>query len=476
MNSAAKAISLHGLKRRALSLGALKTFDHAMQFLLPIVLVRTLDTATFGEYRLLWLAVGTVMAVATLNMCGTLYFFVPRSEPSRKRLYIHNTIVYLAAAGLICGLAVGPWNPLLPAAFAPLSEHGALVPAFVGLWVAAILLDYLPTIDERIGWQAAATGSVAVLRVSLVALGAWASGEMRVILYLLLALVLIKFSLLLAYVWRWHGLGRPWFERATFGEQFRHSAPIGASAAMFALRAQADQWVAASLFAISSFAAFSIAAIVGQVVQILRHSVMEAFMPTMSRMHAAGDVRGMMEMNSRANVMVARLLYPLLAFAFVFAEDLVTLVYTAAYVEAAPVMRVYAIGMMVMAIEVGSIVLLLRQGGYALRITSVLLLVSASISWSAAQGFGLPGAALGSVLAIYLDRTLLLHRVSRQTGIPLGKLQDWRSMFWAAGSAALAGGIAWFFAAHANSFIRLVVGFTVLMTSYAALNFRTLRR
>ena len=52
-----------------------------------------------------------------------------------------------------------------------------------------------PTIDERIGWQALATGSVAILRVALVALGAWASGEMHVILYLLLALVQSKIFL-----------------------------------------------------------------------------------------------------------------------------------------------------------------------------------------------------------------------------------------------------------------------------------------
>ena len=66
--------SLKGLKRRALSLGAVKLFDHAMQFVLPVVLVRCLDSANFGEYRLLWLAVGTVMAVATLNMIGRLYY------------------------------------------------------------------------------------------------------------------------------------------------------------------------------------------------------------------------------------------------------------------------------------------------------------------------------------------------------------------------------------------------------------------
>ena len=58
MSTAAKAISLQRLKRRALSLGTVKVFDQAINFLLPVVLVRCLDTATFGEYRLLWLAGG----------------------------------------------------------------------------------------------------------------------------------------------------------------------------------------------------------------------------------------------------------------------------------------------------------------------------------------------------------------------------------------------------------------------------------
>src|SRR4051812_50179750 len=112
MTSTAKAIAWHGLKRRALSLGAMKAFDHAMAFLLPVVLVRALDSATFGEYRLLWLAISTVMGVATLNIYGSLYFFVPRSDAEHKRLYIHQAPAYLLAAGLLCGVAGSapqPW-------------------------------------------------------------------------------------------------------------------------------------------------------------------------------------------------------------------------------------------------------------------------------------------------------------------------------------------------------------------------------
>ena len=78
------------LGRRALSLGAANAFDYAFQFLLPVVLVRCLDTVAFGQYRLLWLAVGTVMAIVTMAMPGSLYYFLPRSEGATKRLYINQ--------------------------------------------------------------------------------------------------------------------------------------------------------------------------------------------------------------------------------------------------------------------------------------------------------------------------------------------------------------------------------------------------
>ena len=479
MNTAAKAISWHALKRRALSLGAVKVFDQAMQFLLPVVLARCLDAATFGEYRLLWLAVGTVMAVATLNMCGTLYLFVPRSEPRRKRLYIHQTLVYLAVAGLVCGALLLPWNPLLPAPVHPLASYGLLVPAFIALWVLSTLLDYLPSVEERIGWQAWATGSVGVARAGLVAAAAWFTGDMQVILYLLLATVLFKLLLLAVYVQRWHGIGRPWFERKAFAEQFRCSAPFGVSNALFVLRAQADQWVAASLFALSSFAAFSIGWLVWQVVHIVRHSVLDALLPSMSRTEAAGDVRGMMAMNSRANVLVGALLYPLLAFAFVFAEEIVTVVYTATYAGAAPVVRVYVLGMIAMAVEVGSVTLLLRQGGFAMRVSALLLVASVILSWSLAQELGLAGAAAGSVITLYLDRAVLLRRIVRLTGISLRQLQDWRSLAWALFSSVLAAAAAWLLVEHfvqaGGAFARAAIGGVVLTATYAVLNFRKLR-
>lgn len=474
MTSAAKNISLHGLKRRALSLGAVKAFDHAMHFLLPIVLVRSLDAQAFGEYRLLWLAVGTLMVLGNLNMGGGLYYFVPRSDPKQKRLYIHQTLLFFVAAGAVCAFLVSPWNPLLPEPARVLAPYGWLVPAFVGLWFVAALLDYLPTVEERIRLQAYATISISLLRTAMVGLGAWFTGSLQVILWLLLALVLVKLALLAGYIHRRHGLGRPWFSRKLFAGQFRHCAPFGLSGGLYALRVHADQWIAASLFALSSFAAFSIAALVGQVVHIFRHSVMEAFLPSMSRLQAKGDLPGMMEMNRRGNVIVGTLLYPLLALAFAFAEEIITIVYTAAYLEAVPVMRVYIIGMVAMVVEMGSVTLLLREGAFALRTNIVALAISVAVSVAAALHFGLPGAALGSVLAVYLDRTIMLRRVARRVGVPFSRVQDWRALALSLAAAAAAAALAWFlverYLAGAAPLARIAAGAALLAAAYALLS------
>jgi O-antigen/teichoic acid export membrane protein len=437
MSAAAKALGFRRLTRRALSIGAIKASDKAMQFALPVVLTRCLDTATFGEYRLLWLLVGSVMALATLNMPGGLNYFLPRSDAPRRRLYVHQTMLFLAASGVFFAALVGPWNPFMPALMEPLARYGALVPVFIALWVISALLQQLPTIDERVSWQAYATVGTSLLRVVLVAVAAWASGEMELIIGLLIAVVVLKLVLLIAYVRRYHGLGAPWFEWRAFAAQFRHVAPFGLAGTLYNLRAQADQWVAAALFSLQSFAAFSVAAVLNQLVFIFRRSMIEAFMPKMSRLEAAGDVAGMMQLNSRGNVLVAAALYPVLAFVFAFAEELVTVVYTAAYVEAAPAMRVYLIGMAVMVLEVGSVLLFLRQGRTALGVNAAALVVSVAVSWAAASTIGLAGAAAGSVVAVCLDRTLMLRRISATAGISLRELQDWRGIALALGYAVV---------------------------------------
>lgn len=206
---------------------------------------------------------------------------------------------------------------------------------------------------------------------------------------------------------------------------------------------------------------------------LFRLSVSCAFLPSMSRLEASGDIRGMLDLNSRANIMVATIVCPLLAFAFAFTEDLVTLVYTATYLPAATVMRVYIVGIAALVLETASITMLLRQGPFVVCLNLVALVVAVALDWWAALRFGLPGAAAGSVTVIYLDRLATLWRIGRLARLPLRSLQDWRSLgmrlLLAIAAAVLAWSVVARYFAASGPIAHLAVGGAVLAAAYAAM-------
>src|SRR5579859_2801413 len=183
----AKAATTRKLRFRALSLGMANALDYALQFLLPIVLVRYLDSAAIGEYRLLWLAVGTVLPLATMGMPGSLYYYLPRSDASTKRLYINHSLLFLSVTGLIAAWAISAWNPGLPETIRLLAAHGAILPAFVLLWVISALLNPLPSVDERVKWQVGATIGLSALRAIALSAAAILTGDIAPVMMVLLA-------------------------------------------------------------------------------------------------------------------------------------------------------------------------------------------------------------------------------------------------------------------------------------------------
>jgi hypothetical protein len=193
-------------------------------------------------------------------------------------------------------------------------------------------------------------------------------------------------------------------------------------------------------------------------------------------MEAAGDLKSMMEMNARANAMVAMLLLPMLGFVFAFAEDLVAVVYTAAYIDAAQVMRVYIIGMVALVVELSSVLQLLRQGMFSLGMNVVVLAVAVPLSWFGGLELGLAGAAAGSVTALYLDRALVLQRIAAVSGMPVREQQHWASLgrhfAWSAAATFAAWLTVHYLFAAAPLVVRLAVGAAVLGAVYAAANWR----
>src|SRR5215210_2501721 len=112
----------------------------------------------------------------------------------------------------------------------------------------------------------------------------------------------------------------------------------------------------------------------------------------------------------------------------------------------------------------------MKQGAFAAWVNGLVLALAIPLSYFGAVTWGLPGAALGSVVALYSERALSLTRLARLSNTPLAKLQDWTTLAGILGAAALSAAIAGVAVSHAHfgSFWQLATGATVMAIAYPA--------
>ena len=134
---------------------------------------------------------------------------------------------------------------------------------------------------------------------------------------------------------------------------------------------------------------------------------------------------------------------------------------------------IFIVGFAGLVVALGSTVLVLRQGAFLMRLSLVTLVVSIALSWISAHAFGLAGAAAGSVTAIYVDYVVLLRRIAACIGIPIRRLQDWRTLGLLILFAVLAAALAWSmvdrYFAGSGPLVRLIIGGTLFAGPYAAM-------
>jgi hypothetical protein len=136
-------------------------------------------------------------------------------------------------------------------------------------------------------------------------------------------------------------------------------------------------------------------------------------------------------------------------------------------------MRVYIIGIAALVIELSGIMMLMRQAVFVMGVNVVGLLLAVALSWTGAVHIGLVGAAIGSVVVIYLDRIATLLRIARLTGVRIRQLQDWTTLALLALFAVLAALLAWVVAARAftasGTLLPMLIGGAALASAYVAM-------
>jgi O-antigen/teichoic acid export membrane protein len=410
------------LGRSVASMGVATAADLFAQVAIPILLVRLLDDTGFGLYRTLWLIAGTLPGVLALGVPQSLYYFLPRSDRASSARFVMQAALHMVAAGALAGAGAALFLHLQGDAH-PLGRPAI---AFVALWVAASLLDYLYVAQQKIPSQAKTNLAFTALRVVSVLGAAYVWRAWEPVLAAHVAVVTVKAAFCTVAVRRYVGAARP--NGQSVREQYGYALPVGVSSALYLLRVRLDQWLVASLFTAAQFGLYSIAAVFSPLQTLIRVTVNQVIQPELSRLQSQQDLAGMRALNRRTNLGVTMLLFPAIAFIGIWAEPILSVLFTDRYAGAAPFVRLYLLVMAIESLEIAIVLVSMGHGRFVMKVDAIVLPVAIGSALLGAKLFGLVGAPAGAIVGAILAQVLLYRRFAWLSDLRVRDAQEWSAM------------------------------------------------
>jgi O-antigen/teichoic acid export membrane protein len=310
---------------------------------LPIALVRTLDPASVGRYKLFFLMAATLGTLLSFGFPASLYFFLPR-HPQQRRTLILRSMAILVLGGVVGAIALELGRPLLASGF-HLTEHREVLLAaiYTGVSLPASLLPVLATTDGRM-WLA--TGAIAGFDVMrALAMVGVALRYHRVDLVLAAAAVVATLQViaLALYVTRQPSepeLARKATDASLARAQTTYAFSYQGAIVANLIREQAHAYYVAGVVAPGAYAIYAVGLLQVPFVGALAQSLNDVLIVHGSAMHARRETEALVMLWHRAALGLALLVLPALAILWVFAPELFRVLFGPIYLASVPVFRV----------------------------------------------------------------------------------------------------------------------------------------
>lgn len=433
------------LLHRTLVLAAGQSAVTLVEFAAVLVLVRFLAPATWTVVALALTVYQTAVGIGGLNIQDGIYFFYGRVEPERRLGVVLQTAGMLFVSGLLVAgvvLAVRPWLGNVSAQAAPLFP-----------WIALAVLLELPTsctahtlvAAERPGWASAYGTAMSALKV--LCLGApfflgFGLTQAAQGLALYAALRLVVSTVLIA---RAVPRGRLRIDLSLAWQQIVYTAPLALSIGSGVLNRYVDKWIVAAIVP-AAFGAYVFAGQELPLVPVLGNAMGTILATRITHAFHVGDLARARAYWLASTSRVALLVGPLTLGIILCAPQVVRLYFDPTYLIAVLPFQIYSAILLHRIMAYG---IILRAAGRprTLWLASMLLLaMNVAFSIPLTYLWGLPGTALGTLLAFAVNLIFFLYCIAEVMQTRMAEVYPWRRygliLAAASGSALAAWGAA----------------------------------
>ena len=221
--------------------------------------------------------------------------------------------------------------------------------------------------------------------------------------------------------------------------QLLYALPIGITAGMEVLSRWLDKMVVSVIFDRATLAVYAVGALEIPAVGVFLSSVTTVILPVLNRLDHEGDIRGFTELWRNVIRRTASVIWPIFLWLILFANPLITLVFTDEYARAVPPFRAYLLMLPLRVAIFSAVVYSLGRPTMVLLAAALTLAVNFVLSIILAYSVGYVGPAVATTVSTYFHVGFLAWIIARTLNTKLANLIPIKKLLPIAQTALIAG-------------------------------------
>jgi O-antigen/teichoic acid export membrane protein len=416
-------------------LASARLLNQALALLSPLLLVRLLDIVDYGRYRQFMAVAMLVTSLGGFALSANLTYLLART-PDRAPTDITKTTVLMFFVAVVSALIVA-------------LAHPWIVPAEIAAswWLLTVYVFMFLNLEVVVAYWLAQRRSVEVMQYTLV-VTAWRLAtllgaalyfhDVEMIFATLVCAEAIKN--LAIYLWlRARRLLVFRWDREVMREQVRLVTPLGLGSILNKAN-EFGRVVVGTVLGPVPLAIYSTAHYQVPLVNIVQTSLSDVIFPDLVKRAQRDPAEGL-RLWKRAQMMVAAVIVPAWVVLSYFAEPLIRLAFTDAFVAATPYFQVFLLLMLRQCFQYSTLLRSVEDNASFATSSAIALAINIALLIALMPAFGLWGPTLGLVASNIWSGYYLGRRVMARYRVPAAQIFHWRKLAWSLLAALLAGAI-----------------------------------
>ena len=404
-----------------------RIFSMLATFVMPLVLTRSLSVADYGIFSQFFTLYTVLYAMFALGIHTNLFFFYPNSSKQKQNECVGNTLLLLCFSGIILGGSMF-LPPIRDAVFgdSALSKYASLVIICIALAVPMNIVAPLFSVKEDKISAILFPALVAVGRILTVVVIAIYFHDIQWIMIGMVIFQLIVTLLSILYSLHAHKFV---INLSFIKTQLSYSLPFGMAVALQLLSNYFDKLVSVTLLSPSDYAIYSVAFLSIPGVTQLYDSLAQVNIINMSKCYNNGEYEKIGFLYKAFVQKTLSFSAPLIFAVALYAEEIISFLFTKEYSSAATYFRIYSLTFLVTMFGAGTILRSVNKTKLSLCAFLCSCAIGLPLTYYLIKSFGIHGAILSAVVNIILPRFIQLGLEIKVTKQNLLTYLPWKNIF-----------------------------------------------